>query len=155
MFWFDYELEGAGWSRARVTDGASCALMTASYLSDALKNILDAVADVVEGTTEARCSWDEEPGEFRFLFRRRGSQMHLRICWFDELWGNQPDDAGVSVFETQGSVSELAVAICGAAERVLAQWGEDGYQEDWMAHPFPTASLGRLSTAIGSLGAAR
>jgi len=37
--------------------------MTASYLSDALADLLTALADLRDGAWSARVSWDEEPGE--------------------------------------------------------------------------------------------
>ncbi len=63
MFEFDYKLTGSGWSSMRIADGDNHAIITASYLSDALRFFLEAVALVVEGHAKARCSWDEEPGE--------------------------------------------------------------------------------------------
>jgi len=63
VFEFDYRLVGTGWSEARVADAHRHAVLPASYLLDALGNLIEAVALVVEGAGEARCSWDEEPGE--------------------------------------------------------------------------------------------
>jgi hypothetical protein len=91
VFEFEYRLIGSGWSEARVADTERHATVTASYLSDALKNLVEAVALVVEGAPEARCSWDEEPGEYRWIFTRVGNAVDLRVLSFREMWSDEPD----------------------------------------------------------------
>lgn len=139
-----YRLTGTGWSEAWIADGDAAATVTASYLSDALGNLLAAVVALLDGAAEARCSWDEEPGEFRWLFAREGGRVHLRILGFRELWGDEPDERGTVVFETRQDLRVLAAAVASAAERVLAEHGEEGYLAKWVDAPFPTALLGRL-----------
>ena len=145
---FEYELTGAGWSRARIQDDVAGAEITASYLSDALRDLLDAVAEIAAGADAARCAWDEEPGEFRFIFERNGHEMRMSILWFDELWGGQPDEAGTPVFETRQTIDVLARAVHGAAAQVLEDWGQEGYLEKWIEAPFPTDALARLTDAL-------
>jgi hypothetical protein len=54
-------------------DGASSATITASYLMDALGLLLEDVGSMLEGVDEARCSWEEEPGEYRWIFEGMGA----------------------------------------------------------------------------------
>lgn len=138
---FSYRLTGTGWSEARLSDGTSSATVTGSYLSDALGLLLEAVGSLLEGTQEARCSWDEEPGEYRWVFVRSGDLVDLRVLAFPELWGNQPDSEGSLVFETQQELREAATAIADGAADVLAEHGEEGYLAKWVDAPFPTAHL--------------
>ena len=49
MFEFEYELTGTGWSQARVADEHCHVTLTASYLSDALRSLIEAAALAVEG----------------------------------------------------------------------------------------------------------
>jgi hypothetical protein len=39
---FEYRLTGAGWAKARIADGTCEAVLTASYLSNALDALLEA-----------------------------------------------------------------------------------------------------------------
>lgn len=88
-----------------------------------------------------RCSWEEEPGEYRWVFKRSGDRVALRILSFDDLLHWEPDEAGRVIFETTQAVDVLVTAIASAAEAVLNELGEAGYRAEWVEHPFPTAVL--------------
>jgi hypothetical protein len=154
---FIYRLTGAGWAEARIADASSTATVTASYLSDALRDLLRAVLLLLEGAAEARCSWEEEPGEFRWVLTRAGNgQVDLKILAFDDLWAapdrkaedgaqarfaNEPDDQGELLFLTSQPLGVLARAIADGAAAVLAEHGEEGYLAEWGLAAFPTADL--------------
>ena len=118
--------------------------LTASYLSDALGDLLLAVWMLTEGEVDARCSWDEEPGEYRWLLHRDGDDVDLRVLCFDELWRNRPDDEGRTVFSTRVHLRPLVEAVAGAAATVQQTYGHDGYRTKWVDHDFPAETLDRL-----------
>ena len=138
---FSYRLTGTGWSEARLSDGTTEATVTASYLSDALGVLLEAVGTLLEGAQEARCSWDEEPGEYRWIFVRRGDVVELRVLAFQDRGGEEPDSEGSLVFETRQGLRETVTAIADGAAEVLAEHGEEGYLAKWVDAPFPSAHL--------------
>ncbi|HEX5584002.1 MAG TPA: hypothetical protein VFX08_10040 [Gaiella sp.] len=138
---FEYRLAGTGWAEAQITDDHASASLTASYLSDALGDLLAAVRAVRTGSTEVRCSWEEEPGEYRWVFRRSRDDIALRILWFDDQYDSEADETGRVVFETTQKVDALVAAIASAAQRVLDEHGEAGYVARWVEHAFPTAVL--------------
>jgi len=59
---FRYEIYGVGWARARIRDGASEVRLRASYLGDALGDLLETLVYLLWGAEIAQCSWEEEPG---------------------------------------------------------------------------------------------
>jgi hypothetical protein len=67
---FEYRLVGTGWSEARFAVGDRWVGLTASYLEDALGDLLLAVRLLAEGDTSGRASWAEEAGEYRWLLDR-------------------------------------------------------------------------------------
>ena len=150
MFAFEHRLVGRGWSETHVADEDNTAVVTASYLSDALGGLLYAVALATEGQPNVRCSFEEEPGEYRWVFDRSVSQVVLRILAFDDLWNHEPDDAGTLVFETSQPVLRIARAVASGAQRLLDETRDDGYLSQWIRHPFPNVALMRLRTAIRS-----
>jgi len=152
---FDYQLTGRGWSAARIADDSGSARLSASYLSDALRHLLEAVALSVEGVPEARCSWNEEPGEYRWILRRSGEQVIGTILWFDELWSGLADQQGRHVFETIQDAHALGVAVAGGARRLLDELGPEEYERQWSEHPFPKDALDRLRRAIAGPGTSR
>lgn len=141
---FTDRLVGTGWAEATISDGAATARLTASYLKDALGDLLEAVGTLFEGAVEARCSWQEEPGECRWIFHRQGSAVHLRVLSFADVYSNEPDRLGVIVFETQQPLHDLARPVVNGAQSVLDEYGEEEYLTWWVDYPFPTAQLEML-----------
>jgi hypothetical protein len=150
---FTYRLVGLGWAEARLVDGAASATITASYLSDALADLLEAVAGLLAGAEETRCCWEEEPGEYRWIFRQDGRRVDLDVLWFDDDYDPETDFRGVDeqgklVFTTQQSLRVLAAAIADGAGLVLAEHGEEGYLAQWHLYPFPTETLARVQKLL-------
>jgi hypothetical protein len=145
---FSYRLTGTGWAEARIADEESWATITASYLSDALGELLEAVGVLLEGADEARCSWQEEPGEFRWIFRRTSSDVRLRVLSFPDQIPPEPDADGTPVFETRQSLAALAAAIADGAQAVLDEYGEDGYRTQWVDSPFPSGHLSMIQRSL-------
>lgn len=148
---FTYHLTGIGWAEARVSAGSSSARITASYLEDALGVLLEAVGLVLEGAQQARCSWEEEPGEYRWIFDRAGSDVRLRVLAFRDRDLDESDDQGVIIFETSQPLREMAAAIADGAQAVLDEYGEEEYLRRWMDAPFPLGHLEmiRARLAVG------
>ena len=145
---FTYRLTGTGWSEARLADSSNAVTITASYLGDALGDLLGALGVLLEGADRARCSWEEEPGEYRWLFERSGSEVRLRVLAFRDQMAEEPDDQGKVVFEAQASLREMAQAIADGAQSVVDEYGEDEYLRRWIEHPFPVGQLELIRTYL-------
>lgn len=138
---FSYRLTGTGWAEATISDDSAQVVLRASYLSDALNDLLLAIGSLLEGTLHAECSWLEEPGEWRWIFDLASTQVSLRILGFDDGWPRQPEDRGTLVFQTAESLDDLAKAIVGGVAAVLAEYGQEEYERRWHEHPFPTEAV--------------
>lgn len=154
---FTFILEGAGWAKARLQSGEKLADVTASYLSDALGDLLRAVGKLISGSSEERSSWEEEPGEFRWIFNATEDRTTLRVIWFNSRWhpifddygrltrhDELPDDRGQTVFETQEPLVDVVRGIEAGAPAVLREHGRAGYREAWGSGGFPAVELGIL-----------
>jgi hypothetical protein len=146
---FSFQLVGVGWARAEVNGDSGDATLTASYLGDALGDLLDAVGTLLDGAESATCHWEEEPGEFRWKFVREGERVHLVVLALPDNLPPQPDESGAEVFRTDDSLTSIANTIADGAQRVLDEWGEAGYLERWVEAPFPTAQLARVRKLLG------
>ena len=147
---FKYRLTGTGWAEARVADGASSATITASYLEDALGELLETIAYLLEGAEKARCSWQEEPGEYRWIFERADAEVRLRVLEFSDNYSPDPDDRGTVVFETRAPLRGVAEAVAQGAQRVLDAYGEDEYLRRWVDHQFPVAHLQQIQARLAT-----
>jgi hypothetical protein len=145
---FDYTLIGTGWAEARIKSGAAFAHLTPSYLSDALGDLLGVLLELRRGQPNARCSWEDEPGEWRWLFAMSGDQIRVRILRFNDQYDEEPDSAGRQVFVADESLDAVVTAVARAARRLLDELGEDEYLRRWTEHPFPAESLRALEASL-------
>ena len=145
----NYKLTGSGWAECALQIDDQGMVTTASYLSDALASLLQAVVDLLRGQVEATVSFDEEPGEYRWRFRRVDEQnIALRILWFDELWNREPDEKGSVVFEAQCRLRTFAGAVLSASQQLLKEHGLDGYKAQWVEYDFPVELQEKLKQLL-------
>ena len=144
----DYRLTGSGWAECTVSSDERTCLLTASYSSDALRNLVLAADCVLAGFSAVTFRFDEEPGEFRWVITAPQAEIQIDILQFSELWGGRPDAEGISLYTSRCRPIVFAKAVADAARRVLEAHGESGYHEKWDAHPFPAAQYAALVKAI-------
>ncbi|MBS0344528.1 MAG: hypothetical protein JSS56_28830, partial [Proteobacteria bacterium] len=144
-----YQLVGTGWSKCTIrTDSSEC-VVTASYLSDALKSLVLGALGILSGFNSVSFSFDEEPGEYRWVIQRTdANEVQIQILSFEELWGNRPNSEGTPKWAFNCQPAVFAVAVKAAAAAVLAEHGEAGYLEKWCQHHFPTRELDLLSDLV-------
>ena len=142
---FRYDLVGVGWSECTLIIDDTHVTVTASYLSDALRDLVAAVSRVTAGLPDATASFDEEPGEYRWrLFRIDDDTIRVLILEFDELWSNKPDSDGKPIFDSRCRLRTFAGAVYDGCRRLLANHGHDGYREKWHEHDFPETEVREL-----------
>jgi hypothetical protein len=147
---FSYTLTGRGWGKAFISDSEDSVEIGASYLTDVLAVLLDAVLSLLDGSPTARCSWETEPGEWRWLFTRQNGDVYVRILGFDDFYKHRPDSEGQLKFETHDSLDGLANAIASGCAAVLKEYGESGFKELWIEHDFPKEKLRHIQSLLGS-----
>jgi len=159
MISFRYELEGAGWADAYLSDGTNSATIPASYLCDALRDLVDAIQSLFT-TDSAECVWQEEPGEVKWIVSRNGDLVQLRVEWWTEVRthrdhnGWQLNDWQLVLdkvmFSGEAKFLDFAKQVDQELQRLLDKWGSDGYLREWIEHPFPVESHQRLRQAIAA-----
>lgn len=147
-----YRLVGTGWSECYVQDdsGNECTV-SASYLSDALGNLVLAALVIGSQFSKASFSFDEEPGEYRWIIERTDANLvRINNLSFEELWGGKPDEAGELLFTSECRPIVFSEAVLRAATDLLEKIGEKGYSEQWAEHPFPVRQLTLLRELVES-----
>jgi len=147
----DYRLTGAGWSSCTIDlYGRSC-VVTASYLSDALRELVSATNHVLAGAKEARFRFDEEPGEYRWILSSTGDGgLLVKILEFPQLWGEEPDSEGKSVLEATCPAKLFGEAVLLSLNRLLDEHGLFGYWEKWVEADFPVDGYRTLCSRLGA-----
>jgi hypothetical protein len=139
-----------GWIHAElITEHASIA-MDASYLSDGPLDFVSSVRRAVEGEHGVTCSWQEEPGTYRFQFQPRNEEIEMTIYFFEESFSNQDTAKGSVRFHTVIPKVELARGTLRGFDRFLYEIDEETYLEQW-SHPAPIVELDRLREALKRL----
>lgn len=136
-----WTLGAHGWAECLVADAAAEARVVASCLTPAPESLLTAVARLVAGEAEAAAQFEAEPAAFRWVFRRDGGQVSVRLL--ELSGGGEPDRAGTELWSTRQPVDGLARAVVRCFDAVAGEHGEDGYLKTWGA-PFPRTELEAL-----------
>ena len=138
---FSFKLTGSGWGEATLSDDGSSATITGGYCTDASGDLLRTILRLLEGVSDVRFSWDNEPQEYRWIFVQRDSRVTLQILRFQDIYEHCPDAQGEPVFETSDELSEVARAIVEGYDGLVEDIGIDGYNEEWHLNPFPSSEL--------------
>ena len=150
QFTFTYTLGEHGWADADVFAVDNLRMGSISYLSDALGDLARAAIALFTAhpTDRVAVSWQQEPGEYRWIMHREGDNVHLVIRHFDDCFNRQEDQEGILRFETTCPWTRLATQVKGQLQQILNEFGEDGYKKRWMEHAFPIEQLKRLEELI-------
>jgi hypothetical protein len=70
-------------------------------LDDALGSLLSALVGITLGSQEARCAWEEEPGEHRWILTPAGDRLRVRILAFEDVYDTSPDERGRVLFDEE------------------------------------------------------
>jgi len=147
-----YRLTVTGWSECDLRSDEMLATISASYLSDALGDLARAVLALVQGEGESRCSFEEEPGEYRWIFTRTDGEagVDLHILSFNDAFARLPDERGDEVFTAATTMPELVRALVAALDEVREEHGLDGYRAKWVEHYFPDDEHAALAAAAAT-----
>jgi hypothetical protein len=145
----EYRLVGTGWAKCNISSSDSSCGITASYLGNALQDLVLAACAVSAGFKKVTFSFDEEPGEYRWVIHSpRMNEIEIEILSFDQLWGDASDAEGKRIFKTTVRPGVFAKAVHKAAKSIFDEFGEIAYLKKWSQHPFPTELFLELSRMV-------
>ena len=77
MINFSCKLFGRGWIETTLITEDSKIEIIASYLSDAPNDLIITLALLLEGENETECLWQDEPGEYRWVFEKQNKANYM------------------------------------------------------------------------------
>jgi len=131
----------AGWIDAEILTSGGPQAVDASYLSDALRDFVDALASLVT-TPTATCRWEQEPGELVWNFIRSGD--HLAVTVSLMLSGDRQP-----CFECSFSYLSFCKDVQDSLHDLKDALGLPAFEKEW-GYPFPTDASRKLDHAIAS-----
>lgn len=138
-----YILTGSGWADAHIEIGSEAVSVSASYLSDALGDLARGAVAITRGAPEVRISFEEEPGEYRWILKKKDAEHYL-LTILEFLRGNQPDEDGSPLIERLVPRMDFSMMVLQTLEDVRHKYGEEGYKDLWVRYDFPAAELAAL-----------
>lgn len=147
LFDFNLASDAPGWADPTIQVRETVLKMTASYLTDALAELLHALMSLVNGSSMASCEWTQEPGGWRWDLRRPDEAHVDLVIAFKEDAYSEPwmsiQSAQVRLQE-RVLLAEIVEAITAGGRRCLEEWGLPGFARQWNEHPFPRLQLDAL-----------
>jgi hypothetical protein len=141
----DYRLGEAGSANARILHGDKCYEMPGiSYLSDALGDMAQATVSLMTGADSAIFSFQDEPGEWRWVLQRgEADSLSIRIyrSEINFAWKLKPV---VEVFYCECVVLDFVGQVFAILHTILKEHGVEGYKQRWRNFEFPIAVYQKL-----------
>jgi ankyrin repeat protein len=147
-----FRLSGYGWLDASLGACGTTVPMRVSDLSDALGDLTRRTLALLQGADEARCSWEDEPGEYRWVLTRRGDLLDLALLRFGDIAAETPDEEGTRLFNGQCELPWFAAQLQGQLQQLLDELGQAGYGQRW-GHGFPMREFEQLTQRVAPIRA--
>lgn len=129
-FSLEYQVTGAGWARATVTDGTREVTLHISFLSDALRDLTEAAIVLQRGALSAVFTWLGEPAEYRWSVDRQGDDLKITI--------SQPETSPDEVlFSGRCTLGRFSGQVLTQLWHIVGEMGVEGFKEHWESHDFP------------------
>jgi hypothetical protein len=134
------ELTGTGWLKTDIRDNGNKIEITASYLSDAPKDLITAVNNLLKGSKMESIFWLEEPGQYSWLFEKKDENVIIKIYdfngWPYDNW-LKVIDKGNLVLSSQTSLIDFANNIYVQYAKLASEFGTKDYKKKWVNYEFP------------------
>ena len=124
--------------------------MTVWDVTDALKDLVDAVIASMKGAPRVTCIWedDDERGQYRWVLEREGDEVRITILWLVGAFNRRFDDTGTSLWTARYPVRKLAMVVLNELWRLLGEWGIDSYRRASRRFDFPLVEYRALEELI-------
>ncbi len=144
---FEITLTGRVWMEATLIHGEDAISAEATYLSDAPSDLIHTMRSLLNGQNEAICKWQDEPGEYRWLFRREDDRLFVALLWFEDNFSKKRDEDGDVLFADEDDLHRFAGSLLSAFHALAMNCPPAEYEAQW-GYPFPQRALRRLQEAL-------
>lgn len=138
-----------GWSQYFVAMGSQTMYRMPSYLTDALGDLTNAALLIAKGEKEARFSFEDEPGEYRWILKDVGTigsdepALKVTILEFASQWPREPDSAGTPIIEGVCAKRQFLLNVKSILRETLAVNGKEAYRVA-AGYDFPSDQMDKL-----------
>ena len=141
-------LQADGWTGLRFSRGNERVEIQFSHVTDAPRQLLEALAALLRGAAEAEVVFLQEPGEVVLALKRLpGDLLHLKV-FRGEDWGRADPSGPEPVFREKVPLPRFASQVLTEFDRVLREHGEAGYRQALRLYDFPTAAYNEVRALV-------
>jgi hypothetical protein len=141
----------SGWFDLTIFDEDKETVLSASYLSDAISDFIDAILLLCEGAKKVSFFWMNEPGETQWSISRNGKLASIKVVY--SLYNERTMEFDEEVlFNGQVSLVRLAREVLRAMNRLNIEYPKEVYRSVWHKdYAYPEKTVHRLSDAIKTI----
>ena len=147
MIDFSCKLVDHGWIEVILTTETDELKIEPSFLSDAPCSLIMALTSLLEGQSEAVCEWQDEPGEYRWIFTRKKDSFELGIYYFKETFSRRENKYGDRIFFDEEVSLKFARKVLREFGRIKREYTASEYEDLW-GYGFPQKEIDRLRMAL-------
>lgn len=134
-------------------DQGSIDLVPTSVFYDPLSALADAVIALMkeqftlESTVRVVCTWQDEPGEYRWVLIKEEDNLQISIMQYKETFSRQDDEEGKLLYVTECSAIKFTIQVRTLLRDRLDEQGPERYMAlpRW---PFPMQQYNTLQEII-------
>ena len=145
-----YALDDSGWATATFTDNDKEVSVSASYLHDTLKQLVEAAINLNEGAQTSCVVFMNEPGEFQLVLDKQNETYSLRAYDDWASWDMFPIENYNEVLNGTVNISIFCKQVLDLTDKIYVEYGIDGYKGNWIEHDFPYNQYMKLKRAINT-----
>lgn len=150
---FKYELCGIGWADAYIEINGSEEYFSVSYITDALRQLLEGVMSLLPECTpvdelknEIEFKWHAEPGGDVWNIKSISyNQLQVRIESYRDLYEKIP--LRIEIDEVCNKM-EFIRCVINEMDNIIKSYGFVGYRETWYNHDFPISAYLKLKNYL-------
>ena len=147
MINFSCEIVAHGWIKAILNSEGKETIISGSYLSDAPADLIMEIVLLFKGRIESECAWQEEPGQYRWLFNKEKRDVSIQVLWLNKAFSRKGNEAGEVVFTARDELLRFSRKVLRAFYAISLKYTEEEYRKIW-GHDFPEQELIRLKECI-------
>ena len=130
------------------TDGQSFVTVVAHAPYDSMRDLIAALAALLDGDCELIVKWNSEPDEYDFRFSSRGDHLHLEIVHYPDH--RKLPETAATVFTFRGPKADACRAFWEELRDLRSRAGQDEFDRQWRRE-FPERELEVLTKRIAAL----
>jgi len=141
---FTWGLRYRGWAFCTISADHSQSEAIASDVTGGPEYLLRAVTSITQGAESAQAAFEAELTEFRWFFRRCGSDVKIRLAKSPDR--SSPASEEIVIWSGFYAVETLARAVLDGFDYAVSEIGEENYRSQW-GRDFPRDDVEALRAA--------